>query len=35
MAYIFVTGDIKVNAPIKIDNFIKQILRWIEFATKD
>ena len=32
MAYVFVTGDVKVTAPITVEDYIKQILRWIGFA---
>ena len=29
MAYVFVTGDVKVTAAITVEDSIKQILRWI------
>ena len=35
MAYVFVTGDGKVAAPITVENYIKQILRWISFTIEE
>ena len=29
MAYVFVTGAVKVNYPITDDDYIKEILKWI------
>ena len=35
MAYIFVMGDDKVNALIKVEYSINQILIWIVFTTEE
>ena len=35
MAYVFVTGDGKVAALITVENYIKQILRWISFTIEE
>ena len=34
MAYDFVTGDVKVTAPITVEDSIKQSVRWIGFNTQ-
>ena len=34
MAYVFVTGDVKVTAPITVENSINKILQWIGFTTE-
>ena len=34
-AFIFVTGNVKVNVPITVEDFIKKILQWIGFATEE
>ena len=35
MAFVFVIGDVKVTTPITVGDYIKQILRWIEFTTEE
>ena len=35
MAYVFVTGDVKVAAQVTMDNSIKQIPPWMEFTTEE
>ena len=35
MAYVFVTGGVKVTALITKEYYMNQILRWIEFITED
>ena len=35
IAYVFVTGDVKVTAPILVEYYIKQILQWIIFTTEE
>ena len=35
MAYVFVTGDVKVTASIILEDYIKQILWWIGFTTEE
>ena len=35
MAHVFVTGDVKVTAPITEKDSIKQILQWILFNTEE
>ena len=32
LAYVFVKGDVKVNAPITVDDSIKNVLWWIGFT---
>ena len=34
MVYVFVTGDVKVTAPITEDNSTNQTLCWIGFTTE-
>ena len=33
--FFFVTGDVKVTAPITVEDYIKQILRWIGFTVEE
>ena len=35
MAYVFVTGNFKVTAPITVEDSIKKFLWWIGFTTKE
>ena len=35
MAYIFVMGDVKVTAPVIVEDSIKTILRCIGFTTEE
>ena len=35
MAYVFLTGHVKVATLITVEDYIKQILRWIGFTTEE
>ena len=35
MSYVFLSGDVKVTAPITVDCSIKQILRCIGFTSEE
>ena len=35
MAYVFVTGDVKVTTTITVEDSIKQILIWIGFTAEE